>query len=592
MKKIALLLFLIVLPLELLADTVSLRRASALAETFMAADGGTRSSGLTLAYSYDANGNLMGGTRASGDPAIYVFNRPGGGFVLVSGEDSFMPILGYSYTGAFRDDATMPDNLRAWIGEMTASINDLRAEHAKASGQIAGQWSLYESPTRVGGIKRATPVVLYTTAEWSQGDPYNLFCPEIGGQKAVTGCVATSIGILMHYYKFPNRSKLNFPAASGEGYIIAARDADYDYQWDKMKMTYSGSYTKEEAEACARLLADIGQIGNLSYGVSSTGGATKNVLGLMADFYGYDRGMCNVSRYYYTDEEWTAKLKAELNLRPMSYTGRSSTGGHAFVADGYDVNDYIHINWGWNGSSNGFYTINALGKYTSSHAATFGFHPDAGGTYVPVYAFYLGTTSGGVSYKGLELVSAAITPNKVFSLKVGGILNHGYSTHTTEIGIAHCTKTGVIKSMVNLTNMDVTSLDPGYWRGFENVNCRITEPVEEGDVLRAFFRSDGGSWQKLYCESNTGISEEIYIEQAMSIEAASTMAYDKASQTLTITTKMGVQITVSAASGASTSGFVTINANKVVINLAQAPSDTYTVSMVSSAESKVIKIVR
>lgn len=592
MKKIALLLLLFVLPLELLADTVSLRRASALAETFMATDG-TRAGGLTLAYSYDTNGNLMGGTRASGDPAIYVFNRPGGGFVLISGEDSFMPILGYSYTGAFRDDATMPDNLRAWIGEMTASINDLRAEHAQASGKIAGQWSQYESPTRAGSIKRATPVVQYTTAEWSQSEPYNYFCPEIGGQKAVTGCVATSIGILMYYYKFPNRSKLNFPVSSGEGYVIPSREANYDYQWNKMKMTYtSGSYTQEEAEACARLLADIGQIGNLSYGVNSTGGATKEVLGLMADYFGYDKGMCNVSRYYYTDDEWIAKLKAELNLRPMSYTGRSSTGGHAFVADGYDVNDYIHINWGWNGSSNGYYTINALGKYTNSHAATFGFHPDAGGTYIPVYSFYYGSTSAGVAYKGLEMVSAAITPNKAFTIKVGGVLNHGYSTHTAEIGIAHCRKDGTIKRMVNLTSMDVSSLDPGYWRGFERVNCKITDPIEEGDVLRAFFRADGNSWQKLYCESNAGITEAIRIEDVMSVEAASSLVYDKASQTLTINTKTSVQITVSAASGASTANFVTISTNKVVINLAQAPSDTYTVSMVTSAESKVFKIVR
>ena len=593
MKKTALLLLLLILPLGLMADTVSLSRARALAETFMAADGGTRAGSLTLSYSYDVNGDLMAGTRAAGDPAIYVFNRPGGGFVLVSGDDAFMPVLGYSYTGAFRDDATMPDNLRAWIDEMTGSINDLRIAHAKATGKIADQWDLYESPTRARSIKRATPVKIYTTAEWNQGDPFNIFCPEVGGSKTVTGCVATSIGILMYYYKYPNRSLHDFPASAGDGYSILSRPADYDYAWDKMQMTYTaGNYTQEQAEACARLLADIGQIGGLSYGVSGTSGNTKNVIGMMIDYYGYDKGMCNVSRYYYTDDEWIAKLKEELNLRPLSYTGRSQTGGHAFVADGYDVNDYIHINWGWSGSSNGYFTINALGKYTSSHAATFGFRPDANGTYIPLYTFYVGTTSGGVAYKGLEMASAAITPNKTFAVKLGGILNRGFSTHNTKLGVAHCKSNGEIKEMVNLSDIDISSLDPGYWRGFESVNCMITKPIEQGDVLRGFYRVDNGDWQKLLCEQGTGAVEEIKIDEAMSVEASSVMTYDKAAQTLTIVTKAGVTITVDAASKASTDGFVSVTGNTVVINLAQMPADTYTVSMVSATESKIFKIVR
>lgn len=592
MKKIALLLVLMILPLEMMADTVSLQRARALAEKFMAADNATRAGSLMLSYSYDVNGNVMEGTRASGDPAIYVFNRPGGGFVLVSGDDAFTPVLGYSYTGSFRDDATMPDNLRGWIEEMTGSINDLRADHAKASDKIAEQWDLYEVPTRAGSIKRATPVVLYETALWGQGDPFNRFTPAINSQQTVTGCVATSIGILMRYYKYPNRAKLNFPAASGDGYSIASRDADYDYDWENMLMSYTGSYTDAQADACARLLADIGQIGNLSYGVSSTGGVTKNVIGAMIDYYGYDKGLSFQSRYYYSDEEWLAKLKAELDVRPLNHTGRSSTGGHAFVADGYDVNDYIHINWGWTGSSNGYFTINSLGKYTSTHAAAFGFKPDADGAYTPLYAFYSGTAGSGVEYNGLELLVSAITPNQVFSVKAGGFTNRGYNTFNTEVCIAHCNASGVIKEVVNLAKMNLSTLDPGYWLGFPSVECKITKPIESGDELRAFFRVDGGEWQKVQCESTSTIHEVISLDKALSLEAASLMTYDKSAKTLTITTKPSAQISVSAESGASTAGYVTISAGSVVINLAQMPSDTYSVTMLTPTETKIFKIVR
>ena len=166
MKKTALLLILLILPFELLADTVSLQRARSLAEKFMAADNATRAGSLTLSYTYDVHGDLMGETRAAGDPAIYVFNRPGGGFVLISGDDSFTPILGYSYTGSFQDDATMPANLRAWISEMTGSINDLRAEHAKATGAIAEQCC---SPSRTRASTRtsvSSPLRRKPTSPW------------------------------------------------------------------------------------------------------------------------------------------------------------------------------------------------------------------------------------------------------------------------------------------------------------------------------------------------------------------------------------------------------------------------------------------
>lgn len=594
MKKYALSLLLIVLPLALLAEPVSLQRARRLADTFMAADG-TRAGSLQLTCSYDVDARVLDATRTAGDPALYVFNRPGGGFVLVSGDDAFRPVLGYSYTGEFCESATMPENLRGWLEEMTAAVGDIRANHLKANSQVADEWDKYESPTRAGSLKKATPVKLYTTAEWAQGDPYNRFTPAIGGKQTVTGCVATSIGILMKYYGYPQRIKIaQLPARSGDGYTIPYREVDYDYQWDKMLMKYSGSsYTDEQADACARLLADIGQIGDLSYG-TSTGGNTKDVLGLMVNYYGYDPGMINESRYYYSDDEWIAKLKAELDQRPMSYTGRSSTGGHAFVADGYDTADYIHINWGWNGSSNGYYHITGFYKYTSKHAATFGFRPAVGGTYQPLYAFYVGTTSAGVAYKGLEMVSSGITPGKSFNIKVGGIINKSFVEFPAEVAIGHCDQNGTLKGIVSTSKMDVSNLGPDYWRGYESVTCKITLPLETGDLLKAFYRVNNGEWQPLKADKNVENApySELRIADHLSIEAATNMLYDKTAGTLTFTMKLGTQVIVESASKASVSQYVTNTPGTLVLRIADMPKDTYIITLSSATESKVLRIVR
>jgi hypothetical protein len=64
---------------------------------------------------------------------------------------------------------------------------------------------------------------------------------------------------------------------------------------------------------------------------------------------------------YYTDSQWIQLLKGELdNGRPMVYGGFSDSGGHAFVCDGYQGDDYFHINWGWGGQSDGYFRLSLL----------------------------------------------------------------------------------------------------------------------------------------------------------------------------------------------------------------------------------------
>ena len=54
-------------------------------------------------------------------------------------------------------------------------------------------------------------------------------------------------------------------------------------------------------------------------------------------------------------------IKEDLNAnRPIYYSGSSTEGGHAFVFDGYDKDDLVHVNWGWSGINNGYFLISAL----------------------------------------------------------------------------------------------------------------------------------------------------------------------------------------------------------------------------------------
>ena len=74
-------------------------------------------------------------------------------------------------------------------------------------------------------------------------------------------------------------------------------------------------------------------------------------------------------------------LKSELDARhPVYYSGSGTDGGHAWVCDGYRNSDSkFHMNWGWSGVSNGYFTIGALttpaGTFNSSNSIVCGIKP-------------------------------------------------------------------------------------------------------------------------------------------------------------------------------------------------------------------------
>jgi hypothetical protein len=81
-------------------------------------------------------------------------------------------------------------------------------------------------------------------------------------------------------------------------------------------------------------------------------------------YFSYDDGMHLANRNCYTYPEWVELIYSELaQARPVMLGGQSTNGGHAFVCDGYDADDYFHINWGWGGNDDGYFRLAVLNPY-------------------------------------------------------------------------------------------------------------------------------------------------------------------------------------------------------------------------------------
>lgn len=335
------------------ARSRSAEEAKQVAAEFYQSQNGLRSASdveFTLVYSGSENG-----LRAStGEAPFYVFNiGSADGFVMVSGDDRVAPVIGYSLTSAFNPD-NMPSNLRGWLEGYEKQIEYARTLPDKP----------YVKPeTRAGEFPESVEPLI--TTQWDQGAPYNNACPEIGNERALTGCVATAMAQIMNYHEWP-------ASAEGTGsYTIGANGtpqsidmSQFTFDWANMADKYDGNESADEQKAVAQLMAACGAGVQMQYGTDVSGAYDANAAAALIQNMGYDENVSFVIREAYSNEEWTDMMKAELDAeRPILYGGYSGfMRGHAFVCDGY-ADDYFHINWGWSGQSDGFYNLDLLWPY-------------------------------------------------------------------------------------------------------------------------------------------------------------------------------------------------------------------------------------
>lgn len=320
-------------------------------------------SDLSLVYAAapGQSGSALRSGVMEGSADYFVFNFPGEkGFAIVAGDDRVRPVLGYSDEGSFDPD-NLPENLRGMLAYYQDQITWANDKGIEATPDIAAEWSRLMSGT---ALRAAGEPVLLRTANWSQGEPYNRQTPIIKGEHAVTGCVATAMGIIMKYHEYPIRAvnppEWNYYSVDGryQGFQLTYDD----YDWANMLDTYtSTSYNDTQADAVAELLYHCGANVGMKYTLKESGTPTVFVARALSDVFGYSHSIRYLQKDDYRWEEWKEMLKNELDAGyPVIYDGQSNSGGHAFVCDGYNNEELYHINWGWGGLYNGNFVLSLL----------------------------------------------------------------------------------------------------------------------------------------------------------------------------------------------------------------------------------------
>lgn len=512
MKKILIIIALAAFcgTLSLKASPVSPEKALDAAKKIFAAQNVTKAGSVSAKIVWNGEFASDGAKRgAAVHPAFYVIARDGGGWVMISGDDNVRPVLGISTDGYFESE-DMPDNVKWWMERIKAYVRSVDTPEPEAyelwamflDTKADARWPEGDVTNKV---ERLTP-------EWGQGNPYNKFCPLDANNNnlSVTGCAPTALAELLAYESghmdvFPTSANGDVGGYQvGSGYSAPAQyTLGTTYRWAELRELRNRNAvlaaSQDLQDNLAHLMADLGAIVEAKYSSGGTSTTTGNITARhLIEHFDFNKAATFKYASEFTPRQWIEMLKDELDERPVFYSGRNvnnTSEGHAFLLDAYGTynDDYVfHVNFGWNGTDNGYYTITNLdtawnGNWSYNCAAFFDFYPDANSVYpVSIEALYLNET-----YPGIRVEESIDYPGyyKLFYC----IYNTGNSSYQGQVKFKILKKDGTESDIPDTTKE--INLNPSYyrsaWFGYREIN-----DITFGDMIVCYY-TDGEEWRLL-----------------------------------------------------------------------------------------------
>jgi len=319
----------------------------------------------------------------------YIFSRGAGqGYVIVSGDDSTAPILGYTDQGDFVK-SELPVPLQQMLDTWGEKIAKVQAAPKRNAPKRAASERLLTARKGVEAFKESWEDVPYLCpTHWSQGSPYNDLCPvnpDNTSQRAVTGCVATAAAQIVYYFHKDNPDTLIYATPTyeidwGTDYgnypVTQSLPAGTAVEYDQMKMSGKGSARQNHAVAV--LMYAVGTCSRLNYG-PSTAGQPDEAGKAMASQFLLENSYHG--KWNYSQQGWETLIYKSLKAgSPMLYGGtHPDQGGHAVVLDGYQASTGLyHFNFGWGGQGDGYYTVDdetGMNGFNSDQRGCLNFRP-------------------------------------------------------------------------------------------------------------------------------------------------------------------------------------------------------------------------
>jgi len=262
----------------------------------------------------------------------YIYNdAQNKGFVIVSGTTEMGEILAYSNENAL--DTT---NLHPGLAQLLNSY--------KMAFKAINTNNAVETEAKKGAFFAKTVAPLLKTT-WSQDAPYNAL---LGYN--YTGCVATTISQVLKYHEWPvqGMGNVSYVNTSDNRTLLGNLNLS-QYDWANMLPNYDAPVqaTQAQRNAVAKLMKDVGLASGMQYHPGFAVATNQGAFDAFVKHFDYQA---------------TCVYQELVDGFPFYFYGATKDykGAHAWVVDGFDDKGFFHMNFGWNGQSNGYYSLSAL----------------------------------------------------------------------------------------------------------------------------------------------------------------------------------------------------------------------------------------
>ena len=302
--------------------------------------------------------------------SYYFFNIEGGGFVILSAEDTYHPVLGFSENEHFDfSNVHAMEIIKGELARHEIQIFQSRNSGFKSSSNITASWSRIKNVAKNQQLPKSLNfqqvVAPLTTTKWNQDGFYNASCPaDANGPNGHTycGCLPIALAQLLKYYEnpAPGNGSLTYedPLYGTQHVDICGKEFDYANMPDVLT---------EPNETLTEFIYDVGKITRTQYSISYTATYVSRLENALIYNFGFDP---KVRAYHGTDmTRYSTVLRDELDEERIVFLAAWSIDaqqnpaiGHTWIVDGYGYSgegvEYMHFNWGWGGSNNGWFLDN------------------------------------------------------------------------------------------------------------------------------------------------------------------------------------------------------------------------------------------
>lgn len=356
--------------------------------------------------------------------SFYIIRFLQGAWVMVSGTNKVEPVIGYSLHSGFDNDH-VPVQLQEWIDGVENEISHAIKYDVHPKIETRQKWERLTSPHGPPvPLKSVSAVGPLLSTRWNQGLYFNELAPEdpissAGNGHAWVGCVATAMAQVMKYWQYPltGRGSNSYSSPYGQ---LSANFANQTYSWSAMPNTVTS-----EISAVQTLLYHAAVSVNMQFDPYGSGAYLEDAAIALTENFKYNSVHFHSDRDKWDSEsDWKQALRNDLDQgKPVLYAGYNLSGsvGHAFVCDGYD-GEYFHFNWGWSGSSNGYFMLSLLDpsakNYSYNQSAIIGLEPVVHQNISTPFSESFESRSSTLSHSGMTSIVSEQRHNGTYSMRL------------------------------------------------------------------------------------------------------------------------------------------------------------------------------